>query len=114
MYLLIDTASEKNWLAINDGKSNIQEISWSAYKNQSRDLLPKIDLLLKKTKITLKNLKAVGVFRGPGSYTGLRVGISVANTLAWGLNIPVFALKNPQKIILPKNKHFSKIITPSY
>ncbi|MCL5795850.1 MAG: tRNA (adenosine(37)-N6)-threonylcarbamoyltransferase complex dimerization subunit type 1 TsaB [Patescibacteria group bacterium] len=114
MYLLIDTSSEKNWLAINDGKNNIQEISWSAYKNQSRDLLPKIDLLLKKNELAPRDLKGIGVFRGPGSFTGLRVGISVANALAWSLNIPVFAIKNRQIINPPKAKHFSKIITPSY
>ncbi len=114
MYLLIDTSSEKNWVAIHNGTKIIQEISWNAYKNQSRDLLPKIDLLLKKNKLTPQNLKGIGVFRGPGSYTGLRVGISVANTLAWSLNIPVFPLKPHRKFLPPKTQTFSHIISPLY
>lgn len=114
MYLLIDTSSEKNWIAIHNGIKIIQEILWNAYKNQSKDLLPKIDLLLKKNKLTPQDLTGIGAFRGPGSYTGLRVGISVANTLAWSLNVPIFVLKNHQKFTFPKRKYFSNILTPFY
>lgn len=63
---------------------------------QSQELLPKINKLLESHKVKLSNLKAIAVFQGPGSYTGLRVGISVANALAWSLDIPVVEIKIPK------------------
>lgn len=93
MILAINTASEKNSIGLL-GKNIAQETIWSSYRTQSKELLPKIDQLLRKNKIKLSDLDAIAVYQGPGSYTGLRVGISVANALAWGLDIPVIGVKD--------------------
>ena len=53
---------------------------------------------MKKYKIKLADIDAIAVYQGPGSYTGLRVGISVANAMAWALNIPVVGIKKPSGI----------------
>lgn len=55
----------------------------------SQTLLPLIVKLLKKEKVAFADLSEIKVARGPGSYTGLRVGVSVANVLGYSLNIPV-------------------------
>ena len=55
----------------------------------SQVLLPLIEKLLKQQKLGYKDLKAIEVEIGPGSFTGLRVGVSVANALGFSLNIPV-------------------------
>lgn len=55
----------------------------------SQVLLPMIDRLLKKTKVDYKDLMGIKVSTGPGSFTGLRVGVSVANALGYSLGIPV-------------------------
>lgn len=68
--------------------------TWISYRNQSKELLPKIDKLLRKHKIKPEQLKWVSVNLGPGSFTGLRVGISIANTFGYGLNIPVIGKSN--------------------
>ncbi len=60
---------------------------------QSEELLPEIDKLLAKNKVKLKDLKGIIVVCGPGSYTGLRVGISAANALAYGLGIPIVGIR---------------------
>ena len=74
---------------------NILEIkTWTSIRNQSQELLPNIDKLLKKNKIKPEQLKLIAVNLGPGSFTGLRVGISVANTFGYGLNIPVIGRAN--------------------
>ncbi len=65
-------------------------------QDQSQDLLPQIDLFLKNNKITLQDLTAIFVDLGPGSYTGIRVGVTIANTLAWSLNIPVYGFKTEE------------------
>ena len=76
--------------------------------NHSRILTIFIEELIKENNIQLKMIDAVAVSKGPGSYTGLRIGVSVAKGLCYGLNIPlisvnsleilgIFAAKNPEK-----------------
>jgi len=55
----------------------------------SQILLPLIDQLLEKNQLNYTDLKAIEVETGPGSFTGLRVGVSVANALGYSLKIPV-------------------------
>ncbi len=63
-------------------------------------LLPLIDELLKTNKIGLTDLTEIIVHEGPGSYTGLRVGAAVANTLSYFLKIPVNGKKD--RSVVPK------------
>lgn len=58
-------------------------------KMGSQALLPAIVKILKKNKISFKDLSAVNVATGPGSFTGTRVGVAVANAVGFALNIPV-------------------------
>lgn len=55
----------------------------------SQALLPLISKLLKEHKLSLKDLTGIKVEAGPGSYTGLRVGVAVANALGFALGVPV-------------------------
>ena len=56
---------------------------------RSEAVIPLLDKLLKNNNLTLRDLEAIEVFEGPGSFTGLRVGISIANALGFLLKIPV-------------------------
>jgi tRNA threonylcarbamoyladenosine biosynthesis protein TsaB len=55
-----------------------------------------IDQALKETGVTSKQLNAIAVSKGPGSYTGLRIGVSAAKGLAYALNIPLISLDTLQ------------------
>lgn len=83
----IDTSQPETVIGLN-GKV----VSWLSTRNQSKELLPKIDKLLKSQKVLAKKLKGVVVNLGPGSFTGLRVGITVANGFGYGLKIPVLGV----------------------
>ena len=75
-------------------------------------MLVKIDKILSQNQVKLDNLKAVIVNQGPGSFTGLRVGISTANALAYALKIPVIGIKNqknPIKLAKQGYKKFKSI-----
>lgn len=60
-----------------------------AKQGASQKLLPFIEEVLEKEGKTIKDISEIEVNTGPGSFTGLRVGVSVANTLGWALNVPV-------------------------
>lgn len=87
--LYIDTSNNKKVhvsLTIDREKKEIvkETDTWT-----SQMLLPLLDELLLKNRITLNEITEIKVNTGPGSFTGLRVGAAVANTLGWFLGIPV-------------------------
>jgi len=85
MKLFIDTSdSEKIVVGIDD-----KRFETVARKDKSQKLLPFINELIKKKGKTIKDISEIEVNCGPGSFTGLRVGISIAQTLGWALGIPV-------------------------
>ncbi len=87
--LIIDTSSNKEvkvGLEI-DGKKYLTQLPLDKQKAQA--VLPLVEKLLKKHKLSLKDLTAIKVNPGPGSFTGLRVGISIANALGFLLKIPI-------------------------
>lgn len=101
MLLKIDTTkTEKITVEIADPKSKLKDKLVEKQKMGSQVLLPMIDKILKKNKLTFKDLTAVEVNVGPGSFTGTRVGVAVANTIGYALNLPVNGKRG--KIALPK------------
>lgn len=66
-------------------------------------VLPMAEKLLKEHELTLKDLTGIEVNPGPGSFTGLRVGVAIANTLGYLLQIPV----NGQKVGTPVEAKYS-------
>lgn len=85
--LAIDTAQDETVIAVND-----QLVSWVSDRNQTNELLPKIDRLLAKLNMKPIQLDGVVVNLGPGSFTGLRVGVTVANGFGYGLGLPVVGI----------------------
>lgn len=65
----------------------------------SQVLLPLIEKLLKSQKLEYSDLKGIEVETGPGSFTGLRVGVSVANALGFSLKIPVNGKKIESELV---------------
>ncbi|MBI1863851.1 tRNA (adenosine(37)-N6)-threonylcarbamoyltransferase complex dimerization subunit type 1 TsaB [Candidatus Woesebacteria bacterium] len=85
MKLYIDTSNSQNIKIILDE----EVFETQSHKNSSQFLLSFIDESLKKKKKKIRDIKSIEVNVGPGSFTGLRVGVSVANILGYELNIPV-------------------------
>ncbi len=68
---------------------------WRAHRQLAETLHSKITELLGSQAKNLQDIKGIVVYKGPGSFTGLRIGISTANALAYSLNIPIVAQANP-------------------
>lgn len=90
MILCIDTSTEFSGIAIvADAKCHFQKLN---IQHASESILETIDSLIQTASIELSDLKGVLVIKGPGSFTGLRVGIAVANQFSHQLNIPIAGL----------------------
>ena len=101
MILKIDTTkTEKITVEIEDKETGLKDVMFEKQKKGSQVLLPLITKILKKNKKDFKDLTAIEVNVGPGSFTGTRVGVTVANTMGFALNLPVNGKKG--KIALPK------------
>jgi len=87
--LYIDTTNNKEVLVglKIDGKELIQKKPLDTRKAQV--VLPMLEEMLREKNLLLQDLTAIEVNPGPGSFTGVRVGLSIANTLGFLLNIPV-------------------------
>lgn len=87
--LSIDTASDIAGVAFHRDGVLLAETTWYSYQAHSRDLLPVIDWQLNRLGLDKAEIGAVAVCLGPGSYAGLRVGLSTAKTLAYALGVPI-------------------------
>ncbi|MBR9846718.1 MAG: tRNA (adenosine(37)-N6)-threonylcarbamoyltransferase complex dimerization subunit type 1 TsaB [Algicola sp.] len=76
----------------NKGETLVLKEDNNANYSHAESLHMFIDAVLKTAKITLKDLDAVAVSKGPGSYTGLRIGVSAAKGLCYALNIPLISV----------------------
>ena len=87
--LAIDTASDMASVALSREGAPEVELTWRCPRNHSRELLPGVEHLLRRSGVDKGELTAVFVCIGPGSYTGLRVGIASAKGLAFALGLPI-------------------------
>ncbi len=92
MILGIDTATRWTGLALYDGTAVIAEHGWRSVNTQTIELTPAIAQMLQRAAIAPADLDGVAVAIGPGSYTGLRVGLGVAKGLALAQRVPLFGV----------------------
>lgn len=93
--LAINTSSTLESVAlISDGKV-LDEINWKGERDESEKLLPYIAQILKRNKSNFGDIKRIIVISGPGPFSALRIGVTVANTLAFILGVELFSLDTP-------------------
>ncbi len=100
--LHLETSSKNCSVAISDGKELLclcEEIS-DNYK-QSESLHTFVEWALEGAEISLKDLDSISLGKGPGSYTGLRIGASSAKGFCYGLSIPLIAVNSLETMIEP-------------
>jgi len=93
-WLALDTATDAMTIAIFKDDQLIGESSSPSERNHSNRLLPAIQELTKELDLPMRSLNGIVVGQGPGSYTGIRIGVTVAKTLAWSLGIPLIAISS--------------------
>lgn len=98
--LAIDTSSSAMTVAILENGIMLGEVSSHAERNHSIGLLPHIQELLASLKLKPKDLQSIAAGQGPGSYTGVRIAVSVAKTFAWSLGLDLIGVSSLEAMAL--------------
>lgn len=100
LILGIDTSADRCSVGLAKGKSVLGDISLNAPREHSSLIIPSIDRLLKDNGLKVDDLEGIAVSQGPGCFTGLRVGVATAKTLAQALEIPIVGIPTLDAIAL--------------
>lgn len=111
--LAIDTSNQTLAVAVVDGQEVLGQSQTMAIKNHSTALMPAIDGLMQAVGMAPKELEQIVVAKGPGSYTGLRIGVTTAKTLAQTLNIPLIGVSS-LKAVAANCVGVSQVIVPLF
>ncbi|MDX1765708.1 MAG: tRNA (adenosine(37)-N6)-threonylcarbamoyltransferase complex dimerization subunit type 1 TsaB [Candidatus Saccharimonadales bacterium] len=91
MIITIRTDKPEAEIGLYNGEEQVDYVTWTAHRELSNTLLIKINQLLQTNQRTLDDATGLAVYKGPGSFTGLRIGMTVANTLAYSQSIPIIS-----------------------
>lgn len=91
LILTLRTDKPESEIGLYDNQTQIAYETWKAHRQLAETLNRKIDEILKNNSINMSELEGIVIYKGPGSFTGLRIGLSVANALAYSQSIPIVA-----------------------
>lgn len=98
--LAIDTSNLVLSVAVVEEERVLAEMTTNQQKNHSIRLMDCISELLDATDTLPEQLGGLGVAKGPGSYTGVRIGVATAKSMAWSLNLPVVGVSSLQAVAM--------------
>ncbi len=99
--LAVDTSTSSGSVALIDGLKPIAELSLESAQTHNRRLLKTVDSLLENVGWSLNEVDGLAVTLGPGSFTGIRIGISTMKTLAWALDKPYVGIPTLDALAAP-------------
>ena len=108
--LLIDTTSSFITVAITEGNNVLYKYEGEILNDMSSKIIPIIVDAFNKVEFELSNIDRIFVVNGPGSFTGIRVGVTIAKTIAWALNIKIVPLSSLE--FLATSDVITKYIVP--
>ncbi|TPE69399.1 tRNA (adenosine(37)-N6)-threonylcarbamoyltransferase complex dimerization subunit type 1 TsaB [Halalkalibacterium halodurans] len=109
--LAIDTSTYVMGVAILDGNQLVGEVTTNLKKNHSLRLMPAIESLMKEVGVAPNEFERIVVAQGPGSYTGVRIGVTTAKTLAWSLGISLVGVSSLE--VMAQHGYYAKeLIVP--
>lgn len=94
--LTIRTDRPEAEVGLYDGARQLAYATWEAHRELSVTIHRKIDAVLHQADKSLYDIQGIVCFQGPGSFTGLRIGLTLANTLAYALQVPIVARQDPR------------------
>lgn len=92
--LILDSANKELGVALAQDGTLLDEIRYEARQRQSELMIPEIENIFKKNYVNPKDVGEILVTVGPGSYTGVRIALTIAKVYGYALNIPVYAFSS--------------------
>ena len=92
--LILDSANKELGVALAQDGTLLDEIRYEAWQRQSELMIPEIENIFKKNNVNPKEISEILVTKGPGSYTGVRIALTIAKVYGYALNIPVYAFSS--------------------
>ncbi|MEK4684744.1 tRNA (adenosine(37)-N6)-threonylcarbamoyltransferase complex dimerization subunit type 1 TsaB [Bacillus sp. FSL M8-0256] len=111
--LAIDTSNHTLGIALVRDFTVIGESITYLKKNHSVRAMPTVEALMKECGVSPSELSKIVVAKGPGSYTGVRIGVTIAKTLAWTLSIPISAVSSLETLAA-NGQYFDGYISPLF
>lgn len=111
--LAIDTSNQVLSVAVMQGEKPLATMTTNTNQDHSSRLMPAITELLEKAEMEPADLEEIVVAAGPGSYTGARIGVTTAKTLAWALDIPIYPVSSLAVLAL-NGAFFEGLICPFF
>lgn len=111
--LAIDTSTYVLGVALVDDSKVIGEYITNLKKNHSVRAMPAIEQLMRDCDITADQLSKIVVAQGPGSYTGVRIGVTIAKTMAFALDIPLIGVSSLE-LLAANGRFFNGYICPIF
>jgi tRNA threonylcarbamoyladenosine biosynthesis protein TsaB len=112
--LAIDTSNYSLGIALISDEQVIGEYITNMKKNHSIRVMPAIERLLGDCDMKPADIEKVVVAKGPGSYTGVRIGVTIAKTLAWTLNIPLVGVSSLEVLAAGAGRYFNGYVSPLF
>lgn len=112
--LAIDTSNYPLGIALIDDQQVIGEYITNMKKNHSVRVMPAIENLCRECDIKPADLEKIVVAEGPGSYTGVRIGVTIAKTLAWTLQIPLVGVSSIEVLAASVARYFPGYVAPLF
>jgi len=94
--LTIRTDKPEAEVGLYDDDQQLGYETWEAHRQLSVTIHQKIDEVLTGQGKSLQDVQGIVCYQGPGSFTGLRIGLTLANTLAYALQVPIVARQDPK------------------
>lgn len=105
----IDTSGYINAVGIVDGRKVLADVAFPARTDSLEQIVDNIDTVLKQADLTLKDVDGIGVGLGPGSWTGIRVGVTVGKMLAFAAGKPVAGISTLRALAYAAKNHSSLV-----
>ena len=113
IWLGIDTSNAPLSVALVEDGKVLAEVVQNIKLTHSVGAMPAVEELFNKTKLKPNMVDAIAVAEGPGSYTGVRIGVTIAKTLAWTLKKPLVGISS-LKVLAANGQYFEGYICPLF
>ena len=108
--LALDTSTVVATAAVVSDGAILSELTWSIPRSHSEKILPAIDTVLHLADVSIRDVSLIAVTLGPGSFTGLRIGISLAKGLAEGIGARIAGISTLQLLAMQSRLHKGSIV----